>query len=61
MGITIRERGQKVADCIQSHVKQSVRAIATVTKHLGEATGLTSVTRTASSVPGVQWPELWRD
>ena len=31
MGITIRERGQKVADCIQSHVKQSVRAIATAT------------------------------
>ena len=31
MGITIRERGQKVADCIQSHVKQNVRAIATVT------------------------------
>ena len=28
MGITIRERSQKVADCIQSNVKQSVRAIA---------------------------------
>lgn len=31
MGITIRERGQKVADGIQSHVEQSVRAIAAVT------------------------------
>ncbi|MDJ0703763.1 MAG: DUF6399 domain-containing protein [Leptolyngbyaceae cyanobacterium MO_188.B28] len=31
MGITIRERGQKVADCLQSNVKQTVRAIAAAT------------------------------